>query len=60
MCHFLQVLPKYDMLKYDQISDLKQIHEFWHAGVQVTVWRGIVEGARLSKFGCFQRNLYTF
>jgi hypothetical protein len=41
----VQVLPKYDVLKYDQISDLKQTQEFWHAGVQVRVWQGVVEGA---------------
>lgn len=33
------------MLKYDQISDLRQTKEFWHDGVQVRVWQGIVEGA---------------
>lgn len=39
------LLPKYDILRYGDITELKQTREFWHDGVQVRVWRGVVEGA---------------
>lgn len=48
----MQVLPKYDVLKYDQIADLKQTQEFWHAGVKVRVWQGVVEGAHFCSSRC--------
>ncbi|KAK2076899.1 hypothetical protein QBZ16_005127 [Prototheca wickerhamii] len=37
------VLPKYDCINYDLVEDLKLIKEFWHNGVEIKVWRGIVE-----------------
>lgn len=39
------LLPKYDILRYGDITELQQTREFWHDGVQVRVWRGVVEGA---------------
>lgn len=38
------VMPKYDVLRYDDIVDLMRTREFWHNGVQVSAWHGIVEG----------------
>ncbi len=43
------IIPKYDCLRYDLISDLGKIHEDlwtpWHTGaVRCTVWSGLVHG----------------
>lgn len=37
------VMPKYDVLRYDDIVDLRRVRDFWHNGVQVSAWQGIVE-----------------
>ena len=37
------VIPKYDCIDYSQVQDLKLDREFMWEGVQVKVWKGIVE-----------------
>ncbi|KAL6784007.1 SSS3B [Auxenochlorella protothecoides x Auxenochlorella symbiontica] len=37
------VLPKYDCINYDLVEDLKLVKEFWYNGVEIKVWKGIVE-----------------
>jgi starch synthase len=38
------ILPKYDCLNYDEVVDLRQDYDFFHNGVQIKVWKGLVEG----------------
>lgn len=37
------VIPKYDCIDYGQVKDLKLDREFMWEGIQVKVWKGIVE-----------------
>lgn len=39
------ILPKYDVLNYADVTDLKQTGDFWHGDGQVNVWEATIEGA---------------
>lgn len=40
------VIPKYDCIDYSQVQDLKLDREFMWEGIQVKVWKGVVEELR--------------
>ena len=48
------ILPKYDVLNYAEVTELKQTGGFWHVDGQVNVWEATIEGARepASYFSC--------
>lgn len=42
------VMPKYDCIDYEQVSDLNQRHSFNYGGSHIQVWSGEVEGLNVT------------
>ncbi|KAL4419296.1 hypothetical protein ABPG77_001628 [Micractinium sp. CCAP 211/92] len=40
------VLPKYDCINYNLVQDLRLAKDYYFNGVQVKIWKGVVEGLR--------------